>query len=94
MEVENRNRLSHIAVAIDDTLAYFYRYNQDEASYNDSHGDSSSARIVEYRVPDSVFAVVDLVPSYGEYIFSMMAWDVGPESHGCQGCRSWSLRTV
>ncbi len=78
MEVENRNGLGHIAMAIDDTLAYFYRYNQDEASYNDYMVIHLQRGIVEYRVPDNVFAVVDLVPSYGNTFSPMMAWDVGP----------------
>lgn len=78
MEVENRNGLGHIAMAIQDTLDYFYRYSQDEASYRDYMLLRLKAGETVYTVPHEVIAVVDLNPSYGNTFSPMMAWDVGP----------------
>lgn len=78
MEVENRNGLGHIAMAIQDSLDYFYRYMQSEATYSDYMIIHLKQGIIEYRVPDNVYQLVDLNPSYGNTFSPMMAWDVGP----------------
>ena len=65
MEVENRNGLGHIAMAIQDSLDYFYRYMQSEATYSDYMIIHLKQGIIEYRVPDNVYQLVDLNPSYG-----------------------------
>lgn len=78
MDVEERNGLGHLHLAIQDTLDWFYRINQDEASYMDAMVLRLKAGIIEYRVPDEIMQVVDVTPSYGNTFSPMMAWDVGP----------------
>lgn len=78
MEVEERNGLGHLHLAIQDTLDWFYRINQDEAAYLDGLKMNLVAGQIEYRVPEEVMQVVDVSPSYGNTFSPMMAWDVGP----------------
>ncbi|MCQ2123359.1 MAG: hypothetical protein MJZ25_04160 [Fibrobacter sp.] len=78
MVCEERNGLGHIHMAINDTLDWFYRINQDEASYMDAMVIRLRAGIIQYRVPDEIMEVVDISPSYGNTFSPMMAWDVGP----------------
>jgi len=78
MVVEERNGLGHIHLAINDMLDWFYRINQDEASYMDYMILRLKAGIIQYKVPDEVIQVIDLSASYGNTFSPMMAWDVGP----------------
>lgn len=78
MVVEEQNGLGHIHMAINDTLDWFYKINQDEASYMDGMVLRLKAGVIQYRVPDEVMEVVDVSPSYGNTFSPMMAWDVGP----------------
>ena len=78
MVVEERNGLGHLHMAIQDTLDWFYKINQDEASYMDGMVLRLKAGVIQYRVPDEVMEVVDVSPSYGNTFSPMMAWDVGP----------------
>ena len=78
MVVEERNGLGHLHMAVNDTLNWFYRINQDEASYMDAMVLRLKAGVIQYRVPDEIMEVVDVSPSYGNTFSPMMAWDVGP----------------
>lgn len=78
MVVEERNGLGHLHMAIQDTLDWFYKINQDEASYMDGMVLRLKAGVIQYRVPDEIMEVVDVSPSYGNTFSPMMAWDVGP----------------
>lgn len=78
MVVEEQNGLGHLHMAINDTLDWFYKINQDEASYMDGMVLRLKAGIIQYRVPDEIMEVVDVSPSYGNTFSPMMAWDVGP----------------
>jgi len=78
MEVENRNGLGHIALAIQDTLKYFYRYNASDSIYTEYMILHLEPGVIQYDVPPRVIAAIDLTPSYGNTFSPMMAWDVGP----------------
>lgn len=78
MVCEERNGLGHIHMAINDTLDWFYKINQDEASYMDAMVIRLEPGRVQYDVPPEIMEVVDISPSYGNTFSPMMAWDVGP----------------
>ena len=78
MVCEERNGLGHIHLAIKDTLDWFYRINMDEATYRDVMVLRLKQGVMQYQVPDNVYEVVDVSPSYGNTFSPMMAWDVGP----------------
>lgn len=78
MEVENRNGLGHLELAIQDTLKYFYRYALDEAAYSDYLKFQLVPGVMEYEVPEGITAAIEMTPSYGNTFSPMMAWDVGP----------------
>lgn len=78
MVCEERNGLGHIHLAISQTLNWFYRINQDEASYMDAMLIRLEPGRIVYDVPPEIMEVVDISPSYGNTFSPMMAWDVGP----------------
>lgn len=78
MEVQEKHGLGHIHMAIQDTLDWFYRLNQNEASYLDILVMRLKAGITKYKVSPEIIEVVDISPSYGNTFSPMMAWDVGP----------------
>lgn len=77
LELEEKDGLGHIYLAINDTLDWFYRYNQDEANYHDWMVLYLKAGIIEYDTPEEVSDVVDVAPSFGNGFTPWTAFDVG-----------------
>jgi hypothetical protein len=78
MELEERNGLGHIHMAIQDTLSWFFRENAGEAYYRDFLTIYGQPGIIEYDVPKDVVEVIDAVPSFGNGITPWTAFDIGP----------------
>jgi hypothetical protein len=77
LELEEKNGLGHIHLAINDCLDWFYRENQDEASFHDWMILRLKAGIIEYDVPAEVTDVIDVAPSFGNGFTPWTAFDVG-----------------
>lgn len=77
LELEEKNGLGHIHLAINDCLDWFYRENADEASYHDWMVLRLKAGIIEYDVPAEVTDVIDVAPSFGNGFTPWTAFDVG-----------------
>lgn len=77
LELEEKNGLGHIHLAIKDSLDWFYRNNQDEANFHDWMILRLKAGIIEYDVPEEVTDVIDVAPSFGNGFTPWTAFDVG-----------------
>lgn len=77
MEMEERNGLGHIYLAINDSLDWMWRHAQDEANYMDYMVLSLRQGIMEYDVPPEVTDVIDVAPSFGNGFTPWTAFDVG-----------------
>lgn len=69
--------LGHIHLAIDDSLDWMYRHNQDEADFFDYIVVFTKKGILEYDVPVEVTDAIDASPAWGNGFTPWMAFDVG-----------------
>jgi hypothetical protein len=77
LELEERNGLGHIHLAIQDSLDWMFRKAVDEADYHDWIVLYARAGIIEYTLPEGVTDVVEAAPSYGNGFTPWTAFDVG-----------------
>lgn len=77
LELAEKDGLGHVHLAINDTLDWFFRYNQDEANFHDWMILYLKAGIIEYDIPEEVTDVIDVAPSYGNGFTPWTAFDVG-----------------
>lgn len=77
LELEEKNGLGHIHLAIQNCLDWFIRENQDEGSFHDWMVLRLKAGIIEYDVPEEVTDVIDVAPSFGNGFTPWTAFDVG-----------------
>lgn len=77
LEMEERGGLGHIYLAINDSLDWMYRHNQNEADYWDYMVLYLRQGIIEYTVPPEVSDVVDVAPTFGNGFTPWTAFDVG-----------------
>jgi hypothetical protein len=77
LELAEKDGLGHIHLAINDTLDWFFRYDQDEANYHDWMVLRLKKGIIEYDVPEDVTDVIDVAPSFGNGFTPWTAFDVG-----------------
>jgi hypothetical protein len=77
LELQKKNGLGHIQLAIQDSLDYFFREAASEAIYYDYMVLYMKQGIIEYRVPDDITDVIDVQPSWGNGFTPWTAFDVG-----------------
>jgi len=77
LELAEKDGLGHVHLAINDSLDWFFRHNQDEADYHDWMIVFLREGIIEYDVPEEVTDVVDAAPSFGNGFTPWTAFDVG-----------------
>lgn len=77
LELQEKGGLGHIQLAINDSLDWMWRHNQDESNYHDWMVLYLKAGIIEYDVPPEVSDVVDCAPSWGNGFTPWTAFDVG-----------------
>lgn len=77
LELEERNGLGHIHLAINDSLDWMFRKAVDEADYHDWLILYARAGIIEYTLPEGVTDVVEAAPTYGNGFTPWTAFDVG-----------------
>lgn len=77
LELAEKGGLGHIHMAINDSLDWMFRHNQDESDYHDWMVVFLRQGIIEYDVPEEVTDVIDAAPSFGGGITPWTAFDVG-----------------
>jgi len=77
LELQDKNGMGHIQLAINDSLDWMYRHNADEAIFHDWMVLYLKAGIIDYTVPDEVTDVIDCAPSWGNGFTPWTAFDVG-----------------
>lgn len=77
LELAERNGLGHVHLAIENCLRWFYRENQDEATFHDWMVLYLKAGIIEYDIPEEVTEVIDVAPCFGNGFTPWTAFDVG-----------------
>ena len=77
LELEEKNGLGHIHLAIEDSLDWFFRYAQDEADYHDWLVLYTQPGIIEYTLPEGVTDVIDAAPTLGGGLTPWTSFDVG-----------------
>jgi len=77
LELAEKNGLGHTHLALQDTLDWFFRENQDEATYADWMALFLREGIIEYDVPEEVTDAIDAAPSFGNGFTPWTAFDVG-----------------
>jgi hypothetical protein len=78
LELESREGLGHIQIAIQDSLDWMFRHNQDESNFADYMVLQLKPGIIEYDVPAGITDVIDVAPSYGNGFTPWSSFDVGP----------------
>jgi hypothetical protein len=76
LELAEKGGLGHIHMAINDSLDWMFRYNQDEADYHDWMVVFLRQGIIEYDVPEEVTDVIDASPSLGNGMTPWTSFDV------------------
>ena len=89
LELEEKNGLGHIHLAINDTLDWFFRHNQNEADFSDYMVLFLKPGIIEYDVPEDVTDIIDVAPSFGNGFTPWTAFDVG-EGETLVATTGWS----
>jgi len=77
LEMEEKNGLGHIYLAINDSVDWMWRHAQDEANYMDYMVLPLRQGIMEYDLPPEVSDVIDVAPSFGNGFTPWTAFDVG-----------------
>jgi len=77
LELQNRNGMGHVQLAIQDSIDYFYRELGGEGSFYDYMVIYLKAGIIEYQTPPDILEVVDVQPSWGNGFTPWTAFDVG-----------------
>jgi len=77
LELAEKDGLGHVHLAINDSLTYMFRHNQDESDYHDWMIVFMREGIIEYDVPEEVTDVIDAAPSFGNGFTPWTAFDVG-----------------
>lgn len=77
LELAEKDGLGHIHLAINDSLDYMFRHNQDESAYHDWMILFLRQGIIEYDVPEEVLDVIDAAPSFGNGFTPWTSFDVG-----------------
>jgi hypothetical protein len=77
LELAEKDGLGHVHLAINDSLDWMYRHNQDEANFHDWMIILLRQGIIEYDVPEEVTDVIDAAPSFGNGFTPWTAFDVG-----------------
>lgn len=77
LELQEKDGLGHVHLAINDSLDWMYRNNQDEANFHDWMILMLRQGIIEYDVPEEVTDVIDAAPSFGNGFTPWTAFDVG-----------------
>jgi hypothetical protein len=78
LNLEEKNGFGHVHLAINDSLNWFYRHNQDEANYHDWMVIYARAGVIEYNTPAHITDVIEVAPTMGNAITPWSAMDVGP----------------
>lgn len=77
LELQEKNGLGHIHMAINDCMDFFYRHNADEAIFHDWMVLYLKQGIIEYFVPEEVTDVIDVGVSYGNSFTPWTAIGIG-----------------
>ncbi len=77
LELEEKDGLGHVHLAIQDSLDWMYRHNQNEANYKDIMILTLTKGIIEYTLPEEVSDVIDAAPTWGNGFTPWLAFDVG-----------------
>jgi hypothetical protein len=77
LDLEEKNGLGHVHLAINDSLDYMFRHSQDEADYHDWMVLYARAGIIEYTLPEGVTDVIDAAPTFGNGMTPWTSFDVG-----------------
>lgn len=77
LELEEKNGLGHIHLAIQDSLDWMFRHAIDEADFHDWMILYTRAGVIEYTLPEGVTDVVEAAPTYGNGFTPWTAFDVG-----------------
>ena len=77
LELAEKDGLGHVHLAINDSLDWMFRHNQDESNYHDWMIIFLRQGIIEYDVPAEVTDTIDAAPSFGNGFTPWTAFDVG-----------------
>lgn len=77
LELAEKNGLGHVHLAINDSLDWMIRENQNESDFHDWMILFTKTGIVEYKVPEDVTDAIDAAPSFGNGFTPWLAFDVG-----------------
>lgn len=77
LELAEKDGLGHVHLAINDSLSWMFRHNQDESAYHDWMIVFLREGIIEYDVPEETLDVIDAAPSFGNGFTPWTAFDVG-----------------
>jgi len=77
LELAEKDGLGHVHLAINDSLDWMFRHNQDESAFHDWMIVFLREGIIEYDVPAEVLDVIDAAPSFGNGFTPWTAFDVG-----------------
>ena len=77
LELQNRNGLGHVQLAIQDSLDYFWREFASDAVYYDYMVLYLRTGIIEYDTPPDIAEVIDVQPSWGNGFSPWTSFDVG-----------------
>jgi hypothetical protein len=89
LELQEKDGLGHVHLAINDSLDYMVSENQDESAFADYMVLYARKGIIEYDVPEEVVAAVDAAPSWGNGFTPWVAFDVGA-SESLVATTGWS----
>jgi hypothetical protein len=89
LELQEKDGLGHVHLAINDTLDYMIKENQDESAFADYMVLYARKGIIEYTVPEEVVAAIDAAPSWGNGFTPWVAFDVGA-SESLVATTGWS----
>ena len=78
LEIEKKDGLGHLEIAIDDSLDWIFRHAQDEADYQDYVIVYTKTGQIEYKMPEGITDVIEGGRAWGNSITPWSTLNIGP----------------